>query len=42
MELLLDADAEITAIDTAEVFNSVNVYVSYLNSTGWYIHIPGD
>lgn len=39
MELFLDADAEITAIDTAEIFNSVNICVSYLKGTGWYIRI---
>lgn len=38
MELLLDADAEITAVDTAEILISVNVCVSYLKGTGWYIH----
>lgn len=39
MELLLDADAEITAIDTAEIFNSVNICGLCLKGTGWYIHI---
>lgn len=38
MQLLLDADAEIIAID-AEILKSVNISVSYLKDTGWYIRI---
>lgn len=38
MQLLLDADAEIIAID-AEILNSVHISVSYLKDTGWYIRI---
>lgn len=38
MELLLGGDAESIAIDE-EIFNSVNIYVSYLKDTGRYICI---